>query len=48
MTEPMEKHLLDAEAWDSPDRLTEEEWRLEAGPDWRRAPGKYDLEGDDE
>lgn len=29
--------LLDPETWDAPDHLSEEEWRVEAGPDWRRA-----------
>lgn len=40
--EPVE--VLDAEAWETPDSLTEGDWRMEAGCDGRRACEPYDEE----
>ena len=37
--------LLDADAWDVPDHLTDDDVHAEAGPDWRRSPSvRDDLE----
>jgi len=30
--------LLDRQTWETPDRLSDDEFRAEAGPDWRRIP----------
>ena len=35
--------LLDEDVWDVPDRLTDDDLRITAGPDWRRRPTSNDL-----
>lgn len=42
--EPVE--VLDAEAWETPDSLSEGDWRMEAGCDGRRPCETYDMEED--
>lgn len=47
MRDLKEMKVPDPELWEAPDRLSEEEWRVEAGADRRRAPGADGIEGDD-
>ena len=45
--ERAEPSLLDAEAWDSPDRLTDLDLFAEASPGWRRSAAPLDDPEDD-
>ncbi len=39
--------ILDEDAWDMPDHLTDDDFHREAGPDWRRAATPdFDAEND--
>jgi hypothetical protein len=39
--------LLDEEAWDAPDHLTDDDLHAAAGPDWRRRPAFHDPAEDE-
>jgi hypothetical protein len=46
--ERAEPGLLDAEVWDSPDRLTDADLFNHAGPGWRRGVAALDDPEDDQ